>query len=93
MADDVEGVDAAHWTELLPASPLFEQLRRDGGCRRSDNASLMCECRGDLFVWFEERKALLTTNLKRLMAYPDQQSFQVHLIALPMSVAECRFVF
>lgn len=77
MAYDLEEVDAAHWTELLPRNPLFEELRRDGGCRRPDNASLMCEIRGDLFVWCEERKALLTTNLKRLAAHPDQQPFQV----------------
>lgn len=59
------------WTELLPENPLFERLREEG-CEQLENADLVCEIRGDLFVWSQANTALLTTNLKRLMAYPGE---------------------
>ena len=72
----LEDADCA-WTELLPNNPLFERLREEG-CEQLENVDLMCEIRGDLFVWSQAETALLTTNLKRLMAYPEgPQVYQV----------------
>lgn len=54
--------------------------------------NLMCESRGDLFVWSEAKSALLTTNLKRIKASIDPKHgsaaelipvFQVLLLTSP----------
>ena len=67
------------WNELLPSNPMFERLRKVN-CPPVRNGNIICDIRGDLFVWDEAEKVLLTTNLKRLMAYhsKDDQIFQVH---------------
>ena len=65
------------WTELLPENPIFEELRMEGDVPLK-GANVMCEIRGDLFVWSQTKATLLTTNLKRLVAYPSQPPvFQV----------------
>jgi len=65
------------WTELLPENPIFEELRIEGDVS-VNGANVMCEIRGDLFVWSQTKSALLTTNLKRLVASPSQPPvFQV----------------
>ena len=64
------------WTELLPENPIFEELRIEGDVS-VNGANVMCEIRGDLFVWSQTKSALLT-NLKRLVASPSQPPvFQV----------------
>ena len=69
--------DASDWTDLLPLNPLFERLREEGA-DVIKNGNVMCEIRGDLFVWSSAKSAILTTNLKRLKAHPsDEQAFQV----------------
>lgn len=66
-----------HWTDMLPENPLFDRLRDNAG-GALEGVSLVCAIRGDLFVWRETEKALLTTNLKRIKAYPrERQVFQV----------------
>ena len=71
---------ACEWTDLLPLSPLFERLREQG-TEVVKNGNLMCEIRGDLFVWSSAESAVLTTNLKRLKAHPSaEQTFQVEII-------------
>ena len=65
------------WTNLLHLNPLFESLREDGA-DVVKNANLMCEIRGDIFLWSPAKSAVLTTNLKRLKAHlSEDQSFQV----------------
>ena len=78
--DDFEDEVDCDWTELLPQNSLFEQLREEGSdVLKSGN--LVCEIRGDLFVWSAAKSALLTTNLKRLKAHPAaEQTFQVKLL-------------
>lgn len=66
------------WNEMLPSNPMFDKLRDKGGLP-TGNANILCEIRGDLFVWSDAEKVLLTTNLKRLMAYHSKadQVYQV----------------
>ena len=67
----------SEWTDLLHLSPLFERLR-EKGTEVVKNGNLMCEIRGDLFVWSSAESAVFTTNLKRLKAHPsEEQMFQV----------------
>ena len=67
----------ADWTDALCHNPLFEVLREEG-VEPVDNGNLVCEIRGDLFVWSSAKSAVLTTNLKRLKANPsEEQCFQV----------------
>ena len=74
------GDPASEWTDLVRLSPLFEQLREEG-TEAVKNGNLMCEIRGDLFVWSSAESAVLTTNLKRLKAHPsEEQTFQVNKI-------------
>ena len=69
--------DGDAWYECLQSNPLFEELRLAGRDAPKD----ICEIRGDLFAWNDKDKVLLTTNLKRLMADPDQkQVYQVRCI-------------
>ena len=56
------------WNEMLPTNPMFDRLREKDGAPVI-NGNILCEIRGDLFVWNDAEKVLLTTNLKRLMAY------------------------
>ena len=66
------------WTGFLPRNPLFELLLEEG-VDEAYNGNLMCEIRGDLFVWNQSKSVLLTTNMKRLKAHlSEDQSFQVH---------------
>ena len=66
------------WTDVLHENPLFEVLREGGGAAPVENGNIMCEIRGDLFVWDQSQGVLLTTNLKRLKAHPTEpQSIQV----------------
>ena len=81
MADlgDDEPVDCPWW-ELLLENPLFERLREEGYEQHTPGTSLVCEVRGDLFVWSQATTALFTTNLKRIKANPGQpQYFQVRM--------------
>lgn len=75
MSDILE--EASDWTDLLPLNPLFERLREEG-TDVNKNGNVMCEIRGDLFVWSSAKSAILTTNLKQLKAHlSDEQEFQV----------------
>ena len=69
-----------HWTTALSQHPIFDELKDDycatedsyaGDGRVSAPVNLICESRGDLFVWSEAKSALLTTNLKRIKASLD----------------------
>lgn len=66
------------WNEMLPNNPMFDRLREKDSAPVI-NGNILCEIRGDLFVWNDAEKVLLTTNLKRLMAYHtrDDQIYQV----------------
>lgn len=66
------------WNEMLPSNPMFDRLRKKDSALVI-NGNILCEIRGDLFVWNDAEKVLLTTNLKRLMAYhtKDDQVYQV----------------
>ena len=66
------------WNEMLPRNPMFDRLR-EKDVAPVINGNILCEIRGDLFVWNDAEKVLLTTNLKRLMAYhtKDDQIYQV----------------
>jgi len=75
--EDRELETSESWMELLPESAIFDELRAEGE-EPLEGANVMCEIRGDLFVWSQSQPALLTTNLKRLVAFPNQPpSFQV----------------
>lgn len=78
MAYSLEDVDT--WNEMLPHNAMFDRLSERPG-PPVINGNILCEIRGDLFVWSDTEKVLLTTNLKRLMAYycqsSDEQIYQV----------------
>lgn len=86
------GDEPSNWTDRLPQSPLFEQLREEG-TDVVKNGNLVCEIRGDLFVWSAAKSAVLTTNLKRLKAHPsEEQAFQVeylYVVALHLCTLGC----
>ena len=67
MAEDTE-----NWQDLLAENPLFECLRQSSG--KGGRRNIMCEIRGDLFIWMssDTTKCLLTTNLKRMVAFPTE---------------------
>lgn len=67
------------WNEMLPCNPIFENLRDVKNGHPVRNGNIFCNIRGNLFVWEDTKKVLLTTNLKRLMAYhtKDDQVYQV----------------
>ena len=67
------------WNEKLPSNPIFDQLREKGGAPVI-NGNILCEIRGDLFVWNDAEKALLTTNLKRLKTF-HQKHDQIHQVS------------
>ena len=77
MASFLDENDCA-WNEMLPNNPMFDRLREKDSAPVI-NGNILCEIRGDLFVWNDAEKVLLTTNLKRLMAYHtrDDQIYQV----------------
>ena len=54
------------WLEALRAHPLFNVLSDESGI--GEGTLLLCETRGDLFVWSSASSCLLTTNLKRIYA-------------------------
>lgn len=56
-------LEGPSWVELLPYCALFEELSSS-----VNKEHIICETRGDLFVWDSEAQCLLTTNLKRLHA-------------------------
>ena len=63
------------WFAALPQHPLFEVLRDDlleDGGEDKVHKLLVCESRGDLFVWCPPPSCLLTTNLKRLHARREE---------------------
>ena len=68
-----------HWTESLPRHIIFHELRAlsssasGAGARPGEDpavTNIIGEAKGDLFVWVEDKKALLTTNLKHIKAFP-----------------------
>ena len=73
-----EDEDVCSWTELLPSHPLFEELK-ESPCKPLEDGNVLCEIRGDLFAWCQAKSAMLTTNLKRLMAYPRNPAYQVRM--------------
>ncbi len=82
MADE-EYAEIENWQELLRDHPLFHYLQYSPAeAERKKN--VMCEIRGDLFVWSSRDSVLLTTNLKRMVAYPTKDPiYQVrHFITL-----------
>ena len=63
------------WFAALPQHHLFEALRdelQEDGEKDKAEKLLVCETRGDLFVWCPPPRCLLTTNLKRLHARRDE---------------------
>ena len=66
------------WLDLLPGRKLFSHLREQGsGSNANLSGNIMCTVCENLFVWSREENALLTVNLKRLCAAPDEDNFQV----------------
>lgn len=66
------------WLDLLPGRKLFSHLREQGsGSNANISGNIMCTVCENLFVWSREENALLTVNLKRLCAAPDDDNFQV----------------
>ena len=84
MADYEDDYECT-WNEILPSNPMFERLR-DCNSPPVMNGNILCQVRGDLFVWSDAEKVLLTTNLKRLKAFikefltKDDQIYQVHSV-------------
>lgn len=78
MAEPEEEPEELSWHQLLSFNnPIFKKLRASKNIEK-DKMNLMCEIRGDLFVWCNRRKAMLTTHLKRIVAKPtNPQVFQV----------------
>lgn len=83
MATEDEELDEDRcWYELLERNQLFGRFRDSEGMA-GGNRNLMCEIRGDLFVWCGSHKTMLTTNLKRIVAKPtEKQVFQVCLLPI-----------
>lgn len=72
----VETDEVGSWQELLSRHPLFEHIRLSTstiGSEREGRKNVMCEIRGDLFVWSSHDSTLLTTNLKRIAAHPEKE--------------------
>lgn len=67
--------NGAAWLDLLPTRKLFFHLREHGGS--SNGGNVVCVIRENLFVWCQAEKGLLTMNLKRLSANPNEDIFQV----------------
>ena len=78
------GISPVHWTTTLSEHPIFGELKDDCCATEVQEdtyysvegrvpalVNLICESRGDLFVWSEAKSALLTTNLKRIKASLD----------------------
>ena len=63
--------ESESWTELLPESPIFERLKEAGALPEGE-ANVMCQIRGELFVWSHKERALLTTSLKKMTASPER---------------------
>ena len=84
--------DQDNWTELLTTHPLFERLR-DEKSEFVTSGNIMCEIRGDLFVWSEGKRAMLTTNMKRLKAHlSDYQAFQVCFSSVYLFICMCIYI-
>lgn len=77
-------VSLVHWTTALSEHPIFGELKDDCCAAEAQEdtyysvdgrvpalVNLICESRGDLFIWSEAKSALLTTNLKRIKASLD----------------------
>ncbi len=71
MSEDSEEVQS--WHDLLKSHPLFGYLKNSPTSTKEKRKNVMCEIRGDLFVWCSYG-SLLTTNLKRMVAYPSKES-------------------
>lgn len=66
------------WLDLLPRKKLFSHLRELGSSSTTNiSGNIMCMINENLFVWSCNEDALLTMNLKRLCAAPDDDIFQV----------------
>ena len=72
--------NGSSWLDLLPGRKLFSHLREQGsGSNANISGNIMCTINENLFVWSREENALLTVNLKRLCAAPNDDNFQVYL--------------
>lgn len=61
------------WYAALPQHPIFEVLRDElADDRGGEGKLLLCESRGDLFMWCPPLGCLLTTNLKRLHCHREE---------------------
>lgn len=68
----------SNWLDLLPSRKLFSHLREDGPAgTTSISGNIMCTVNENLFIWKQEKGAVLTMNLKRICAAPEDDVFQV----------------
>jgi len=81
-AESEHGEELEAWQDLLPTNPLFKTLQL-ACARKFGKRNLLCEIRGDLFVWSSDSTALLTTNLKRIVAFPAKDL--VYQVPFPLS--------
>ena len=65
VASTGESLEGKSWVSCLPSHPIFE---RQDESLNADQPYLLCETRGDLFVWDPKDYCLRTTNLKRIHA-------------------------
>ena len=71
------------WINALPYHPVFKNLSDE--LPNENDTPLLCESRGDIFIWNPSSWSMLTTNLKRLHAQRDesliyQVSINIHVI-------------
>ena len=76
-ASTVDWLEGKSWVTALPDHPLFNHDDDNNDSHNADSNNvdsqyLLCETRGDLFVWDSKGYCLCTTNLKKLNA--DTQS-------------------
>lgn len=63
--------DDTSWQTLLKKHHIFRHLRNSPTIKES-RKNVMCEIKGDLFVWSSHDQVLLATNLKKMVAYPEK---------------------
>ena len=79
---------SSNWLNLLPSRKFFTHLREDGpGGPASVSGNIMCTVHENLFVWKHEKSAVLTMNLKRICAAPEDDVYQVNLFSRAFWIA------